>query len=62
MPRARRIAAYVRVRYEAFNQPRFECGCCEMLVFRAYGVRQNLFMCLIFTTPLTKITIFFTVY
>ena len=36
------MAAYVRVGYRAFRQPKFECGCCEMLVFRVCGVRQNL--------------------
>ena len=42
MPRARGMAAYVRDGYGAFRQPEFECGCCEMLVFRVCGVRQNL--------------------
>ena len=42
MPRARGMAAYVRDGYGAFRQPKFECGCCEMLVFRVCGVRQNL--------------------
>ena len=32
MPRARGMAAYVRDGYGAFRQPKFECGCCEMLV------------------------------
>ena len=32
MPRARGMAAYVRYGYGAFRQPKFECGCCEMLV------------------------------
>ena len=34
----------IRIRdgYGAFRQPKFECGCCEMLVFIVYGVRQNL--------------------
>ena len=34
MPRARGMVAYVRDGYGAFRQPKFECGCCEMLVFR----------------------------
>ena len=34
MPRTRGMAAYVRDGYGAFRQPKFECGCCEMLVFR----------------------------
>ena len=42
MPRARGMAAYVRDGYGAFRQPKFECGCCELLVFRVCGVRQNL--------------------
>ena len=42
IPQARGIAAYVRDGYGAFCQPKFECGCCEMLVFRVCGVRRNL--------------------
>ena len=26
---------------DRFCQPNFECGCCEMLVFRVCGVKQN---------------------
>ena len=44
MPRARGMAAYVRDGYGAFRQPKFECGCCEMLFFRVRGVRQNLYV------------------
>ena len=44
MPRARGMAAYVRDGYRAFRQPKFECGCCEMLVFRVCGVGQNLYV------------------
>ena len=40
-PHARGMAAYVRDGYEAFRQPKFECGCCEMLVVRVCGLRQN---------------------
>ena len=42
MPRACGMAAYVRDGYGAFRQPKFECGCYEMLVLRVCGVRQNL--------------------
>ena len=42
MPRARGMAAYVRDGYGAFRQPKFECGCSEMVFFRVCGVRQNL--------------------
>ena len=44
MPRARGMAAYVLVSYGAFCQPKFECGCCEKLVFRVCGARQSLFV------------------
>ena len=44
MPRARGMAAYVRDGYGTFGQPKFEWGCCEMLVFRVCGVRQNLYV------------------
>ena len=38
------MAAYVRDGYGAFRQPKFECGCFEMLVFRVCGVRQNIYV------------------
>ena len=38
---ARELAAFLRDGYSAFRQPKFECGCCEMLVFRVCGERQN---------------------
>ena len=38
------MAAYVRDGYGAIRQSKFECGCCEMLVFRVCGVRQNLYV------------------
>ena len=31
-------------RYGAFRQPKLECGCCEMLVFRGCGARQNFYV------------------
>ena len=43
MPWARLMAAYLREGYGAFRQPKFECGCCEMLVFRVCGARQNFY-------------------
>ena len=36
------MAAYVRDGYVGFRQSKFQCGCCEMLVLRACGARQNL--------------------
>ena len=41
VPRASRMAAYVREGYGAFRQHKYQCGCCEMLVFRVCGSRQN---------------------
>ena len=53
MPRVRGMAAYIQDGYGAFRQQKFECGCCEMLVFRVCGVRQNLHACSVFTATLT---------
>ena len=44
MPQEREMAAYVLDGYAAFHQPKFECCCCEMLVFRVCGVIQNLYV------------------
>ena len=44
LPRASWMAAYVYDGYWAFRQPKFECGCCEMLVFRVCGARQNFYV------------------
>ena len=51
MPRARGMAAYVRDGYRAFRQPKFECGCCEMLVFRFCSVRQNHYVYSLYRNP-----------
>ena len=51
MPRVRGMAAYVRDGYGAFRQPQFECGCCEMLVFRVCGARQSLYVFIFFPQP-----------
>ena len=51
MPRARGMAAYVRDGYRVFRQPKFNCGCCEMLVFRVCGVRQNLYVFGLYRNP-----------
>ena len=45
------MAAYVRDGYGAFRQPKFECGCCEILVFRVCGVRQNLYVFSLYRNP-----------
>ena len=45
------MAAYVRDGYGAFRQPKFECGCCEMLVFRVCGVRQNVYVFSLYCNP-----------
>ena len=51
MPRASGMAAYVRDGYGAFRQPKFECGCCEMLVFGVCGLRQNLYVYSLYRNP-----------
>ena len=51
MLQAREIAAYIRDGYEAFRQPKFECGCYEMLVFMVCGVRQNLYVFSLYRNP-----------
>ena len=51
MPRARGTTAYVRDGYGAYRQPKFECGCCEMLVFRVCGVRKNLYVYCLYRNP-----------
>ena len=43
MHHAKGMVAYVRDGYGAFLKPKFELGCCEMLVFRVCGVRQNMY-------------------
>ena len=45
------MAAYVRDGYGAFHQTKFECGCCEMLVFRVFDVRQNLHVHSLYLNP-----------
>ena len=37
------MAAYLRDGYGAIRQPKFKCGCSEMLVFGVCGMRQNLY-------------------
>ena len=43
----------IRIRdgYIGFRQPKFECGCCEMLVFRVCGVRQKLYVFSLYRNP-----------
>ena len=45
------MAAYVRDGYGAFRQQKFECGWCEMLVFRVCGARQNLYVFSLYHNP-----------
>ena len=40
----RGMATYVQDGYGALRQPKFECGCYEMLVLRVCGVRQNIYL------------------
>ena len=45
------LHACIRDGYGAFCHPKFECGCCEMLVFRVCGVRQNLYVYSLYRNP-----------
>ena len=51
MPLARGMAAYIRDDYGAFRQPKFKCGCYEILVFRVCGVRQKLYVYSLYRNP-----------
>ena len=51
MTRALGMAAFVRDGYGAFRQPKCECCCCEMLVFKVCGVRQNLCVFSLYRNP-----------
>ena len=51
LPRARGMAANVRDGYGAFRQPKFECGCCEILVVRVCGLRQNFYVYSLYHNP-----------
>ena len=37
--------------YGSFRQPKFEWGCCEMLVFRVCGARQNFCVFSLYRNP-----------
>ena len=45
------VTTYVRDCYGAFRQHKCECGCCEMLVFRVFGVWQNLYVFSLYRNP-----------
>ena len=45
------MATYVRDGSGAFCQPKFECGCCEMMVFMVCGVRQNPYVYSLYRNP-----------
>ena len=52
MPRAREMAAYVRDGYGAFRWHKLDTsGCCEMMVFRVCGARQNLHVFSLYHNP-----------
>ena len=42
---------YMRDGYGEFRQPKFECSCCEMLVFRVRGARQNFYVFSLYRNP-----------
>ena len=45
------MTVFVQDGYGAFRQPRFECGCCEMLFVRVCGARQNLYVFSLYRNP-----------
>ena len=45
------MAEFVRDGYGAFRKPIFECGCCEMLVFRVCSARQNFYVFSLYHIP-----------
>ena len=51
LPRTRGMAAYVGDGYGVFSQPKFECGCFEMLVVRVCGLRQNFYVYSLYRNP-----------
>ena len=51
MPPACGMAAYVRGRFGAFRQPKFECGWCEMLVFRVCSVTHSYYVFSLYRNP-----------
>ena len=59
MARASGMAAYARDGCGAFRQLKFECGCSEMLVFRACGVRENLYGYSLYRNPVLEDRIFY---
>ena len=61
MHRARLMAAYVRDGYGAFCQPKFECGCCEMLYLWCVLLDRT-FACSVCIATLFKMIGFMSVY
>ena len=51
LPRAPGTAAYVQDGYGAFRQRKFECGCCEILVVRVCGLKQNFYVYSLYRNP-----------
>ena len=60
MPRAQGMSTYVRDGYGTFRQPKFKCDCCEILGFRARGVKRNFYVFSLYRSP-DLMTEFFTV-
>ena len=43
-PGARGLVMYVRKGFPAFRRAKYECTCCEMMVVRVCGSRQNFYL------------------
>ena len=52
------MAACLKDGYGAFYQPKFECGCCEIQVFRVCGVRQSIYVFKLHQNPDVGVGIF----
>ena len=45
------MVLYIRDGYGASRVKKFECGCCEMIVVRVCGIRQNFYVFSLYRNP-----------
>ena len=50
-PREWRLTYEMDIYYGAFRQPKFVCGCCEMLIFTVCGVSLSLYVFSLYRSP-----------
>ena len=51
MPLARGMVGLVEDGCGVFRQSKCECGCCEMMVLKVFGVRQNVYVFSLYRNP-----------